>query len=119
MMTSAAALVTLPTGPRRADPVQEAVTRLGRALPARADATVLVDFLEDDLREGLDALKDVEAHFADVLTALRSGGLHPVSLREAGDEARVQQQLQVLEGAVMRIHRRMAQAAGMLRRPTT
>ncbi len=119
MMTSAAALVSLPTGPRRADPLQEAVARLGRALPARADATVLVDFLEDDLREGLDALRDVEAHFVDVLKALRTGGPHPVSLLEAGDDTRVLQQLQVLEGAVTRIRRRMTQAAGLLSRPTT
>ena len=119
MMTSAAALVSVPTGPRRADPLQQAVARLGRALPARADASVLVYFLEDDLREGLDALEDVEAHFADVLTALRSGAPHPLSLVEAGDDAQVLQRLLVLEGAVTRIRRRLSQAAGMLRRPTT
>ncbi len=97
------------------DPLREAVERLGRELPARADAEVLLDFLEDDLREGLDALGDVEAHFTDVLDTLRGQPLSPVALLEAGDDARVLQRLEYLHLVITHLRRRLSQAAGMLR----
>jgi hypothetical protein len=121
MTTPAAALVAAPATLRRAggDPLHQAMEHLGHALPERADATVLLDFLEDDLREGLDALGDVEAHFTDVLDALRPGALSPMSLLDAGDDYRVLQQLDVLMDVVTRVRRRLSQAAGLMRQTTT
>jgi hypothetical protein len=117
MTTPAAALVAVPATLSRggSDPLRESVGRLAHALPMRADATVLVDFLEDDLREGLDALEDVEAHFTDVLETLRSRAPTPLGLLEAGDDYLVLQRLEVLMGVVTRIRRRLSQAAGLMR----
>ncbi|MBF5041457.1 hypothetical protein FGE12_03595 [Aggregicoccus sp. 17bor-14] len=98
------------------DPLREAVQRLAAALPERADATVLLDLLEDDLREGLGALSDVEAHFTDVLDALRAPRLSPAALLEAGDELRALQRLEGLLTVVCQLRRRLSQAAGMLHR---
>jgi hypothetical protein len=121
MTMPAAALVAVPATLRRAgaDPLRQAVEHLGHALPSRADSTVLLDFLEDDLREGLDALGDVEAHFADVLEALQSSAPSPLSLLSAGDDLLVLQRLAVLEEVVRRVRRRMSQAAGLMRHATT
>jgi hypothetical protein len=99
----------------KSDPVRDAVQRLARALPARTDAAVLVDFLEDDLREGLDALGDVEAHFADVLDALESRQLSARVLVDAGDDLRALQRLEYLLTVVTQLRRRLSQAAGMMR----
>ncbi|MFY1827037.1 hypothetical protein ACN47A_14040 [Myxococcus fulvus] len=98
---------------RQADPVRVATERLARALPARTDAAVLVDLLEDDLREGLDALGDVEAHFHDVLVTLRGAALSPVNLINAGDDLRVLERLDELHDVVVQIRKRLAQAAAM------
>lgn len=99
----------------RPDPIREAVRRLADALPAREDARVLTDFLEDDLREGLGALADVEAHFTDVLDALVRGSLTPVALLEASDDLRTLQRLEYLFNVVSQLRRRLSQAAGKLR----
>ncbi len=120
MMMPAAALGSASGTLRRAgvDPLRRTVERLGHALPARADATVLLDLLEDDLREGLDALGDVEAHLSDVVEAL--GTASPLALVEAGDDHLVQQRLELLSDVVMRLRRRLAKAAMLMRqRPTT
>lgn len=93
----------------------EAAESLSRALPARTDAEVLVDLLEDDLREGLDALGDVECHFADVLDALRVERPSPLALLSVGDDQLVLQRLDALVGVVTQVRRRLSQAAGMLR----
>lgn len=99
--------------PQPSDPLREAVGRLASQLPARADAAVLVDLLEDDLREGLDALEDVQAHFTDLLESLERPT--PLGLVQAADEQRVLQRLEVLFRSVGQIRRRLGQAAGMMR----
>ncbi len=122
MKTPAAALVAVPATLRRAgpDPLHQAVEHLGHVLPKRADSTVLLDFLEDDLREGLNALGDVEAHFAEVLEALQQDALSPMSLLRAGDDYLVLERLEMLMGVVTRVQRRLSQAAGLMRpMPTT
>ncbi|RKH66070.1 hypothetical protein [Corallococcus llansteffanensis] len=101
---------------RRTDPVRGAVERLAQTLPARADATVLLDFVEDDLREGLDALGDVQAHFHDLLQALQREALTPVALLNAGEDLHVLQRLEDLHEVVTHLRRRLSQAAGMIRR---
>ena len=92
---------------------------LAHLLPGRADAIVLMDFLEDDLREGLDALGDVESHFTELLAALRPGTVCPGGLVQAGDDALVQKRLELLMDVATRLRRRLSQAAGLMRQPST
>ena len=68
MTTPALARGAVPVPARRVrtDPLRKSMEHLAHRLPARADAVVLMDFLEDDLREGLDALMDVAAYTAHV-----------------------------------------------------
>lgn len=109
-------LAEIVPGPERADPIREAAGRLLELLPDREDSHVLVDFIEDDLREGLLAISDVEAHFTDLLDALRTGELSPGRLLEAGDDLNVLQRLEYLLNVAAQLRRRLSQAAGRLRR---
>lgn len=97
------------------DAIRDSVERLERFLPDREDSAVLIDFLEDDLREGLDALADVEAHFTDILELLRHERPSPIRLLEAAEDFRVLNRLESLMVVVAQLRRRMAQAAGALR----
>ena len=101
--------------PVRADPIREAAGRLLEQLPDREDSSVLADFIEDDLREGFDAISDVEAHFTGVLDALRDGQLSPLRLLEAGEDFHVLQRLEYLHNVVAQLRRRLSRAAGKLR----
>jgi hypothetical protein len=114
-MPSPALALAAPALLRRADPVRVAAERLAHALPARTDATVLVELLEDDLREGLDALGDVEAHFTDLLDTLRTETLTPAALLEAGEDLRVLQRLDCLHDTLVQLRKRLSQAAGLAR----
>ena len=114
VQTGAAARAELPHASGD-EPVRDAVLRLARALPDREDSRVLLDFLEDDLREGLGAIAEVEAHFTDLLDTLRARRLRPISLLEAGDDDRVLDRLEYLMGVVSQLRRRLAQAAGKMR----
>ncbi len=100
---------------RSQDPIREGTERLASALPPREDSRVLVDFLEDDLREGLSAVAEVEAHFTDVLDALRADRLSPIRLVDAADDLRVLQRLEYLHSVVSQMRRRLCTAAGKLR----
>ncbi len=97
------------------DAIKESVDRLERMLPQREDTAVLMDFLEDDLREGLDAIAQVESHFNDVVDAMRSDRVHPVSLLEVAEDFRVLNRLEYLMVVVTQMRKRLAQAAGKLR----
>jgi hypothetical protein len=101
--------------PRRADPVRVAMERLAHSLPARTDAKVLVDLLEDDLREGLDALGDVGTHFTELLDTLRTEELSPVTLLDAGEDLRVFQRVEYLHHVIVQLRKRLSQAAAMQR----
>ncbi|MCP3141218.1 hypothetical protein [Pyxidicoccus xibeiensis] len=114
-MPPPALALAAPAHLRRADPVRVAMERLAHSLPARTDAAVLMDLLEDDLREGLDALGDVEAHFTDLLDTLRTEDLSPVELLDAGEDTRVLQRLDYLHHVIVQLRRRLAQAAAMKR----
>ncbi len=76
---------------------------------------MLLDFLEDDLREGLDAIADVEAHFTDVLDVLRNDAGSPIRLMEAAEDFRVLNRLEYLMVVVAQLRRRLSQAAGKMR----
>lgn len=116
MSTSVAAFAVPATSrPASENPLREAMENLARVLPARTDAAVLVDLLGDDLREGLDALGDVECHFADVLDAMRMERPSPINLISVGDDQLVLERLEVLVGVVSQVRRRLSQAAGMMR----
>jgi hypothetical protein len=116
-MSMSVATFAVPSTSRHAseDPLREAMDSLARVLPVRADATVLVDLLGDDLREGLDALGDVECHFADVLDAMRMERPSPIALISLGDEQLVLERIEVLVRVVSQVRRRLSQAAGMMR----
>jgi hypothetical protein len=114
-MPPPALALAAPALPRRADPVRVAVERLAQSLPARTDAAVLVDLLEDDLREGLDALGDVATHFSDLLGTLRTGELTPVALMDAGEDLRVLQRLDSLHDIIVQLRKRLSHAAGLKR----
>jgi hypothetical protein len=116
MSTSVAAFAVPATSrPASDNPLREAMENLARVLPARTDAAVLVDLLGDDLREGLDALGDVECHFADVLDAMRLERPSPINLISVGDDQLVLERLEVLVGVVSQVRRRLSRAAGMMR----
>lgn len=100
---------------RSVDAIRQSVERLEACLPQREDSAVLLDFLEDDLREGLDAIADVEAHFSDVVELLRSERPTPIRLMEAAEDFRVLNRLEYLMVVVAQLRRRLSQAAGSLR----
>ena len=97
------------------DAIGESVDRLERFLPPREDSAVLLDFLEDDLREGLDAVAEVEAHFTDILDVLSSDKPGPIRLIEAAEDFRVLNRLEYLMVVVAQLRRRLAQAAGAIK----
>ena len=109
------ALASAPPLSRTVDAIADSVDRLERLLPARADSEVLLDFLEDDLREGLDAVGEVEAHFTDLLDTLRSARLSPATLVDAAEDYRVLNRLEYLTVVVSQLRKRLGQAAGQLR----
>lgn len=100
---------------RSVDAIRESVDRLERLLPDREDSAILLDFIEDDLREGLDAISEVEAHFTDVLDALRAEKPSPISLLEAAEDFRVLNRIEYLMVVVAQLRRRLSQAAGKMR----
>lgn len=100
---------------RSVDAIKESMERLEARLPAREDSAVLVDFLEDDLREGLDAIAEVEAHFTDVLDVLRNESLSPIRLIDVAEDFRVLNRLEYLMVVVAQLRRRLSQAAGKVR----
>ena len=97
------------------DAVKESVDRLEALLPEREDNTVLLDFLEDDLRESLDAICDVEAHFTDVLDSLRTEPITPERLVDLADDHRVLNRLEYLMVTASQLRRRLTQAAGRIK----
>lgn len=100
---------------RTVDAISESVDRLERLLPQREEAQVMLDFLEDDLREGLDAVAEVEAHFTDVLDTLRDARLSPALLLEAAEDFRVLNRIEYLSVVAAQLRKRLGQAAGQLR----
>ncbi len=100
---------------RRHDPLRAAVDRLRARISEREDARVVLDFLEDDLREGLLAINEVEAHFTDVLDALGAQKLRPITLINASEDFRVLERLEYLMVVVSQLRRRLSQAAGHLK----
>lgn len=101
----------------RLDPIARGVQRLARRLPVRDDTRVLVDFLEDDLREGLEAVEGLQEHFLEVLTALDEGELSPVLLLDVGDPSRALGQVERLITILPELRRRLSRAAATLHQP--
>jgi hypothetical protein len=98
------------------DAIGDSVSRLEASLPAREDTAVLLDFLEDDLREGLQAIAEVEAHFTDVVELLREGKPSAIRLLEVADDFRALSRLEYLFVVVSQLRKRLSQAAGQLTR---
>ncbi len=97
------------------DAIRDSVERLECLLPHREDAAVVVDFIEDDIREGLDAVSEVESHFTDILDALRSEQVTPIALLNVAEDFRVLNRIEYLMVVVSQLRRRLSQAAGQLR----
>src|SRR5882724_269987 len=97
------------------DAIRRSVDRLEALLPPREDSAVLLDFLEDDLREGMEAVSEIQAHFSEVIDTLRSEKLSPIALLDAGEDFRVLNRLEYLHVVVTQLRRRLSQAAGKLR----
>ena len=114
-MSSAHAITELPPLSKMVDAIKESVNRLERFLPEREDSEVLLDFLEDDLREGLDAIGEVEAHFTDILDTLRSERPTPVRMIELAEDFRVLNRLEYLMVVVAQLRKRLSQAAGKIK----
>lgn len=100
---------------RSVDAIKKSVDRLEQFLPEREDSAVLLDFLEDDLREGLDAIAEVEAHFTDILDTLANERPTPIRLLDAAEDFRVLNRIEYLMVVVAQLRRRLSQAAGKLR----
>lgn len=98
------------------DAIKESAERLEALLPEREDTDVMLDFLEDDLREGLDAIAEVEAHFTDVLDTLRADELNPIQLVDLAEDFRVLNRLEYLMVVCSQLRKRLSQAAGQLHR---
>ncbi len=113
-MSTAHALSPHPPLSRTVDAIKESVDRLERFLPQREDSAVLLDFLEDDLREGLDAIGEVEAHFTDILDTLRGERPSPIRLIELAEDFRVLNRLEYLMVVVAQLRKRLSQAAGKI-----
>jgi len=99
---------------RAVDAIRESVSRLEAALPAGDDTAALLDFLEDDLREGLQAIAEVESHFGDILEVLREERPTPVRLLEVADDFRALSRLEYLFVVVSQLRKRLSQAAGRM-----
>jgi hypothetical protein len=97
------------------DSIRRSVDRLEALLPNREDTSVLLDFLEDDLREGFEAIAEVEEHFSEVMNTLSSGRVSPVALLEVAEDFRVLNRLEYLNVVVAQLRRRLSQAAAKLR----
>jgi hypothetical protein len=97
------------------DAIRDSVDRLEQLLPEREDSAVVLDFIEDDLREGLEAVSEVETHFTDILDTLRSDSVSPIRLLEAAEDFRVLNRIEYLTVVVAQLRRRLHQAAGKMR----
>jgi hypothetical protein len=97
------------------DAIRESVDRLEQLLPQREDSAIVLDFIEDDLREGLDAISEVEAHFTDILDTLRADKVSPIKLLDAAEDFRVLNRIEYLMVVVAQLRRRLSQAAGKMR----
>jgi len=96
------------------DPVRDAIDLLSRRLPKDSDTRVVLDFLEDDLREGLSAIADVEAHFTDVLDALRAEDCTAEELLATAEDLEVLRRVEYLLNVAAQLRRRVHQAARRL-----
>lgn len=96
------------------DPVRDAIDLLSRRLPKDTDTRVVLDFLEDDLREGLSAIADVEAHFTDVLDALRADDCTAQELLDTAEDLEVLRRVEYLVNVAAQLRRRVHQAARRL-----
>lgn len=113
MVTTQTALASKPLS-RSVDAIGQSVARLQTYLPTQETTDVLMDFLEDDLREGLAAVDAVESHFTDILDLLANEPLSAHALVQAADDLRAMSRLEHLVGLVARVRQRLNQAAGRL-----
>lgn len=117
MFMAAAHQTPSPLQESHADPIARAVGRLACRLPDRADAHVLTDFVDDHLREGLEAVEGLQDHFLEVLTALEEGELSAALMIDVGDPARALGHVERLIAVLPELRRRLSRAAAMMHQP--
>jgi hypothetical protein len=116
MLTAALCDLDIDADEGAADLAEEATARLARALPKDADTEVTLSLLEDDLREGLSALADLEAHFSELISALGAPRPRPIELLESAAEQRALSQVDALADLLPHLRRRVSRLAGRLSR---
>lgn len=94
------------------DEVHAAIEHLrGRFFRRRGQDQVLVDFLEDELREGQQAVDAVAAYFDEVLATLRDRETTAAGLIDLADDSAVLDRLEDLEAAVGNLRKRLLKVA--------
>ena len=101
------------------DPIARAVGRLARSLPEREDAKVLSDFVDDHLREGLEAVEGLQDHFLELITALDEGEISPALMIDVGDPARALGHVERLISVLPELRRRLSRAAALMHEAPT
>jgi hypothetical protein len=93
------------------DGLGAAMRRLESRLPFDTDSQVLIDFLSDDLEQGLTEVMEVENHFTEIVEALSHESLSAVRLVELSENLQVLDRLDHLNQLAQQIRRRLSQAA--------
>lgn len=112
MKRSLAVAVESPEGPAAEPGAVEALRR--RLAGTTAREHVVLDFLEDDLREARDALASVAAYLANVEGALARGVPCPQQLLSLARGGMPRDGLEGLSGAIASVRRRLAQVAARM-----
>lgn len=114
-MRRKSALAVAAPAPSAADPEPGAVESLRRRLAgSTAREHVVLDFLEDDLREARRALSAVAAYLANVEAALGDGAPTPQRLMTLAIGGGPGDRIEDLSSAVASVRRRLAQVAARM-----
>jgi hypothetical protein len=99
---------------RSVDAIRESIEALERFLPPPARTPVIVESIEDDIREGLDAAAQVEAHFAELIDVVTSDRPSPIRLLEASEDHRVLRLLERLTVLSTQLRKQVSRTAGQI-----
>jgi len=93
----------------REDAIQQVVARLRTQMRRTTDDPIRIDLIEDDLREGLKTVGDVQEWFDDILTLLANPDTRGRDLVDLADDSRVLDQLDYLVVVANNLRRRLLQ----------
>jgi len=96
----------------RQDAIHQAIERLRARMRRTSDPDPMhLEFLEDDLREGMQAVSEIEAFFEDAIALLSSPSTRSVDLVDAADDPSVLERLDYLVVVVSNVRRRLMHLA--------